>query len=240
MAGYDTAGEIQNVYASAHSRFGANPSFWLRYFTPSPYADVLNADPVSECIGAWDSGGKSIGPIMEPYQSRLSSGSSSEGQADGQSFCAAVYSAYLAVGPLNVPSTQSVYCWLGQEAGTPLTLAYWNGWAAVVDAYEFVNVGLYPLYPCLYCDPGAPPPNCSIIGNSSAYACFAVWASENDPCHDSLTQPAWGPESCSATTTRLWQYAVSPGCGYSADVDIDGSGPGWTTSHYMLNLTAAP
>src|SRR5262249_18402782 len=100
--------------------------------------------------------------------------------------------------------------------------------------------GYLPLYPCLYCDPGAPPPNCSIIGNPSAEPCLAVWSSENDPCYNSLTQPAWGPERCSAATTRLWQYAISPGCGYSADVDIDGSGPGFTTSDYMFNLTAAP
>jgi hypothetical protein len=240
MAGYDTAGEIQNVYASAHSTFKANPSFWMRYFAPSPAADVFESDPVSESVGAWDSGGKSIGPVNEPSQSRLASGSSSEGQADGQSFCAAIYSAYISVGPLNLPGDINVYCYLGQEASTSLTLGYWNAWAHAVIIYTFANNGYLPLYPCLYCDPPAAPPNCSIIGNPSAEPCLAVWASEPDPCHNSLTQPSWGPDSCSAATTRLWQYAISPGCGYSADVDIDGSGPGFTTSSYMFNLTSAP
>src|ERR1700731_4666817 len=103
MAGYDTAGTIQSVYAAAHSHFGATPSFWLRYFTPSPYATAFNSDPASECTAAWDSGGKEIGPINEPSQSRLASNSTAEGQSDGQSFCAAVYSSYLAVAGLDVP-----------------------------------------------------------------------------------------------------------------------------------------
>ena len=37
--GYDTAGEIQNTYSSAHSEFGEDPAFWVRYFSPSPAAD---------------------------------------------------------------------------------------------------------------------------------------------------------------------------------------------------------
>ena len=71
MTGYDTAGSIQNTYAAANSEFGVNPSFWIRYFTPSPAADLFNDDAVAESQGAWDSGGPYVGCISAPRQSRL-------------------------------------------------------------------------------------------------------------------------------------------------------------------------
>ena len=57
MTGYDTASPIQNTYASAHNEFHASPAFWIRYFTPSPAADLFNDDALAESRGAWDSGG---------------------------------------------------------------------------------------------------------------------------------------------------------------------------------------
>ena len=51
MAGYDTAGKIQNTYASAHREFGVNPAFWIRYFNPSPAADLFHDDAVAESRG---------------------------------------------------------------------------------------------------------------------------------------------------------------------------------------------
>jgi len=42
MTGYDTAGPIQNTYAAANKEFGVDPGFWIRYFTPSPAADLFN------------------------------------------------------------------------------------------------------------------------------------------------------------------------------------------------------
>jgi len=44
MTGYDTAGAIQNTYASAHNEFHSKPAFWIRYFTPSPAAYLFNED----------------------------------------------------------------------------------------------------------------------------------------------------------------------------------------------------
>jgi len=41
MAGYDTAGRIQDTYASARREFGASPYYWMRYFTPSPAARLV-------------------------------------------------------------------------------------------------------------------------------------------------------------------------------------------------------
>jgi hypothetical protein len=66
MTGYDTATPIQDTYASAHSEFGADPNFWIRYFTPSPAADLFNDDAVAESRGAWDSGAPSVGAEMQP------------------------------------------------------------------------------------------------------------------------------------------------------------------------------
>ena len=51
MTGYDTSNPIQNVYASAQSEFGVDPDFWIRYFPPSPAADLFNDDAVAESRG---------------------------------------------------------------------------------------------------------------------------------------------------------------------------------------------
>jgi hypothetical protein len=109
MAGYDTAGKIQNTYASAHREFGVHPAFWIRYFNPSPAADLFHDDAVAESRGAWDSGGNYVGCISAPRQSRLS-GSAAEGHADAQAFCAAMLTAYHAVRPLLLPSNGQLYC----------------------------------------------------------------------------------------------------------------------------------
>ena len=93
MSGYDTAGKIQNTYASAHREFGVHPAFWIRYFNPSPAADLFNDDAVAESQGAWDSGGPYVGCISAPRQSRLS-GSAAEGLADAQAFCACPFRGY--------------------------------------------------------------------------------------------------------------------------------------------------
>ena len=239
MAGYDTASPIQNVYASAHSEFGANPNFWLRYFSPSPYASVVNSDPGSECTGAWNSGGPRIGPIMAPVQSRLS-GSYAEGQADAQTFCAALWSTYASVGPLLLPNNGMLFCWLDQEYSTSLSVSYWNGWANYVGYYQFGNNG-EPLYPCLYCDPNSPYPNCSTIGSTSVtFACTSVWSSEPEPCTRSITNPpSWKAYSCSGwTPTQVWQYGEQGACGYSASVDLDVGAPGFNTANYCFYLTA--
>ena len=138
MGGYDTAGKIQNTYASAHREFGVNPAFWIRYFTPSPAADLFNNDAVAESQGAWDSGGPYVGCISAPRQSRLS-GSAAEGLADAQAFCAALLAAYHAVRPLQLPSNGQLYCWLDQEYSTSLSTDYWGAWAQYIAEYNFAS-----------------------------------------------------------------------------------------------------
>jgi hypothetical protein len=238
MTGYDTAGEIQNVYSSAYSEFKEDPAFWIRYFTPSPAADQLNNDAESECIGAWDSGGHYIGPVSAPTQSRLN-GSTAEGQADAQTFAASMLSAYDAVGPLLLPSNDLLYCWLDQEASTSLSLDYWNAWSGYIDGYDFAGAGLV-LYPCLYCDPGSAYPNCSTLSKSGANACFAVWSSEHEPCGTLKNPPSWDAESCSASPTKLWQFGEQGVCGYSADVDLDLGASGFNTLNYCFNVSSNP
>ena len=146
MTGYDTAGQIQNTYVSAHREFGANPSFWIRYFNPSPAADLFHEDAVAESRGAWDSGGPFVGCISAPRQSRLS-GSAAEGHADAQAFAAALLTAYHAVRPLVLPVNGQLYCWLDQEYSTSLSSSYWNAWASYIANYNFAGLGTYPAVP---------------------------------------------------------------------------------------------
>lgn len=245
MAGYDTAGEIQNTYSSAHSEFGANPNFWVRYFTPSPAADIFSNDAQSECIGAWDSGGPHVSCICAPSQSRLS-GSSAEGQADAQSMAASMLAAYKAVGPLNLPTNNELWCWLDQEASTSLSLSYWDGWANYIANYNFDSLGTFPLYPALYCNPFAAPPNCSTIAQATGLNIpVAVWSSEPEPCGGIASPPSWNAEECSSVssstvTTKLWQYGEQGACHYSANVDVDVARPGWNMPDFCFRITSLP
>ena len=182
MTGYDTAGRIQDTYVSAHHEFGANPSFWIRYFTPSPAADLFHDDALAESRGAWDSGGPFVGCISAPRQSRLS-GSAAEGHADAQAFAAALLTAYHAVHPLLLPTNGQLYCWLDQEYSTSLSSSYWNAWASYMANYDFAGLGTYPLYPCLYCAPYSPYPNCSTVAKSRGTdRPAAIWSSTPEPC----------------------------------------------------------
>lgn len=239
MVGYDTAGKIQDVYSPARAEFNEDPNFWLRYFAPSPYADVVESDPTGECAGAWSSGGPRIGAIMAPGQSRLA-GSAAEGLADAETFCAAVYSTYTSVGPLQTPVNRMLYCWLDQEYATTLSVGYWNGWANYVAGYKFANVKEYPLYPCLYCDPYSPYPNCSTIGRSDAATCHAVWSSEPEPCGSLARPPSWHADFCGSVPTRLWQFGEQGACGYSSDVDLDMGAPGFNAADYAFHLSSRP
>ena len=240
MTGYDTAAPIHETYVSAHHEFGANPAFWIRYFTPSPAADLFTDDAVAESQGAWDSGGPFVGCISAPRQSRLS-GSAAEGQADAQAFAAAMLAAYHAVGPLRLPSNGQLYCWLDQEYSTSLSSSYWNAWANYIAEYNFASLGTYPLYPCLYCDPYSPYPNCSTIARAKGVnAPSAIWSSEPEPCGSPKRPPGWKADRCETVPTRLWQFGEQGACNYSTNVDLDLDAPGFSTSSYCLRVTSRP
>jgi hypothetical protein len=239
-AGYDTAGEIQNTYVSAHSEFGTDPGYWIRYFAPSPAADLFSSDPSAECSGAWDSGGPYIGCVSAPIQSRLS-GSTAEGQADAQSMAASMLSAYYAVGPLDLPSNGQLWCWLDQEYSTSLSLDYWDGWANYIANYNFASLGTYPLYPGLYCDPYSPYPNCSTIAQATGLNIpVAIWSSEPEPCGGIASPPSWDPDECSTVATYLWQFGEQGACGFSANVDVDVSGDGIVYADYCFQVVSNP
>ena len=240
MAGYDTAGEIQNTYVAAHNEFGANPNFWVRYFSPSPAADLFNNDPSAECIGAWDSGGPHVGCVSAPSQSRLS-GTSAEGLADAQTFAAAIQSAYHAVSQLHLPSNNELYCWLDQEYSTTLSLSYWDAWANYIANYNFANLGTYPLFPALYCTPDSPYPNCSTIAKATGLDIpAAVWSAEWEPCGTLKNPPAWDAQSCATVPTKLWQFGEQGACGYSANVDLDMGASGFNYANYCLVVVSRP
>ena len=81
MSGFDTAGPVHRTFQSARREFGQPPRYWIRYFSPSPAADIFADAAVAESAGAWDSGGPYVGCVSSPSQYRLS-GSFAEGQAD--------------------------------------------------------------------------------------------------------------------------------------------------------------
>jgi hypothetical protein len=240
MAGYDTAGEIQSTYASAYDEFGTDPAYWIRYFSPSPAADLFSSDPSAESSGAWDSGGPYVGCICAPTQSRLS-GSTAEGQADAQSMAASMLSAYQAVGPILLPSNGQLWCWLDQEYSTSLSLDYWDGWANYIANYDFASLGTYPLYPGLYCDPYSPYPNCSTIAQATGLNIpVAIWSSEPEPCGGIASPPSWDPDECSTVATYLWQFGEQGACGYSANVDVDLAGDGISYADYCFYVSSNP
>lgn len=226
MAGYDTAGEIQSTYQGAHDEFGADPVYWIRYFSPSPAADLFSSDPAAECEGAWASGGHYVGCVSAPTQSRLS-GSAAEGLADAQSYAASMLSAWDAVGPLKLPANNQLWCFLDQEYSTALSQSYWNAWANYIANYNFASLGTYPLYPALYCTPSSPFPNCSTIGAARGVNVPAsVWSAVPEPCGTIGHPPSYDAEECSTYSdsrvpSHLWQFGEQGVCGLSANVDMD-------------------
>lgn len=246
MAGFDTAGYVNQVWASVGTHYG-RPLFWLRYFSPcqTTPVNVSSSNAIVECRGVWDSNSSSpnLGPITVPAQSRLN-GTSAEGHADAQTLASTLVTVYRWVGPLQLPSNQQLYCWLDQEYNTSLSLAYWNGWSGYIDGFNFAGTGIYALYPCLYCSPQAPPPNCSTIGNGSANHCFAVWTPEPQRCGYSLTNtPSWAAATCagySSTPTRVWQFEEQGACNLAYNVDMDVGAPGFNTGSYCFHLSSRP
>ena len=105
--------------------------------------------------------------------------------------------AYHAVGPLLLPSNGRLYCWLDQEYSTSLSSAYWDAWAHYIAEYNFAGLGTYPLYPCLYCDPYSPYPNCSTIAKARGVDVpSAIWSSESESCGGLTNPPRWHPDEC--------------------------------------------
>ena len=240
MTGYDTAGPIHLIYQSAQREFGTHPNFWIRYFTPSPAADLFHEDAVAESRGAWDSGAPYVGCVSAPIQSRLS-GSAAEGHADAQAFAAALLTAYHAVRPLMLPANNHLFCWLDQEYSTSLSSSYWNAWANYLADYNFAGLGTYPLYPCLYCDPYSPYPNCSTIAKSRGIdRPAAIWSSEPEPCETVANPPRWRADRCATAPTLLWQFGEQGACNLSADVDLDVGAPGHAQASYCFRLEYRP
>ncbi len=245
MAGFDTAGTIQEVESAAMSEF-SKTAFWLRYFSPCPYTAVNSSSTNAndECAAAYESGAPYLGPITSPTQSRLS-GTEADGTADANTFTNALYTVYVDVGPLVLPTNNELWCWLDQEYSTSLSVDYWNGWSNGVASYNFADTGTYPLLPSLYCDPCAPYPNCSTLLDAT-YPCYGIWSSEPEPCGDTENPPTWDGDTCSGcgvdngVNTNMWQYGEQTVCGYSADVDLDLGHPSLVVADYCFYISSNP
>jgi hypothetical protein len=246
MAGYDTANYVYDVSGTAVSDYGT-PNFWLRYFSPSNNTPInsSSSNANEECTAIYNSGGNHLGPIMEPNQSNLSS-SSAQGQADAQTFVSALNYVYDNVTPLMMPTNDQLYCWLGQEPSTSLSSSYWDGWSGYVGSNS--SFGGEFLYPCLYCTPCAPAPNCSSVlvqYHDTAYnTCIAIWAAGTKGwCQNTNMSdpPPWQAETCAGcgvnnnVPTSLWQYNIGGECGIPADlVDEDYGAPGFNYPDYCF------
>jgi len=243
MAGYDTAGPIHDTYVSARDEFGRDPAFWIRYFSPSPAADIFADDAVAESAGAWASGGPYVGCVSAPYQSRLS-GSAAEGLADAQTYAASMLAAWNAVAQLKLPSNNQLWCYLDQEYSTSLSQSYWDAWANYIADYNFANLRTYPLYPALYCDPLSPFPNCSILAAAGGVTIPAsVWSSEPEPCGSLASVPFYDADECSSVSrskagSHLWQFGEQDACGFSANVDLDVGNV--ITANYCFRVVSDP
>ncbi len=243
MAGYDTAGPIHDTYVSARDEFGRDPAFWIRYFSPSPAADIFADAAVAESAGAWASGGPYVGCVSAPYQSRLS-GSAAEGLADAQTYAASMLAAWNAVATLKLPSNNQLWCYLDQEYSTSLSQSYWNAWAGYIADYNFAKLRTYPLFPALYCDPLSPFPNCSVLAAAKGVNIPAsVWASEPEPCGSLGSVPFYDADECSSVSrskvgSHLWQFGEQDACGFFANVDLDVGSV--ITADYCFRVVADP
>jgi hypothetical protein len=231
--GFDTASTVNgSLAASATSQFGNG--FWVRYFSPSPAANVINsssANANSEISAMFAYGAHHLAPVSEPTQSRLSttgSTGSSYGYADAVTFVNALINVYTWVAPLQLPA--ALYCYLGLESGTALSGAYWGAWAGYINGYNYA--GGQPFFAALYCNPSSNQPNCSTIAAAAAGRnCFGIWSSEPEPCARCTerfgTDNSWSAAYCTNFHTILWQYAEKGGCAAScgktinANIDLD-------------------
>jgi hypothetical protein len=229
--GFDTSSQVTNSLANtAVTQFGNG--FWIRYFSPSPAAhaiDTSSTNAQSEKTAMHNYGAHHLAPVSEPYQYRLGTTGStgtSYGTHDATIFVDALKNVRSWAG-LTMPP--ALFCYLGLEASSPLSSAYWNAWARYINTYQYG--GSYPFYAGLYCSPRAAPPNCSIIHAAPPVAlCFGVWSSEPEPCSECterFSNRPWDAYDCSGFTTMLWQYAEKGSCRsvcgktIEANVDLD-------------------
>jgi hypothetical protein len=244
----------QCLEGGAKTQYGA-PEFWLRYFSPfndTPF-NVSQSNAVAECDAIWDCGAEHLGPICDPVSLESTS---ADGMGVAQTFCAALLQTAKWVDQLKLPT--NLYCWLDQEVQEPMSAAFWSGWWNYLNSYSWG--GVYPLYPCIYCNPC----NFSYYGThkTTEAACYvtatvppyAVWSCEVDEGNCTkytLTNPpaTFQGTTCGScvpanqATTQLWQFNENCPCVYESTdypVDMDVGAPGFNTENYCWSLTSRP
>jgi hypothetical protein len=244
MAGYDTVSLLTDTtVANGVSQFGT-PNFFIRYFNPCPDTSFnsSSANANAEARKAWDFGTRNIGVISAPGDT---AGSSAEGHADAQTFAASLQTAFNDVAPMLLPSNDILFCWLDLEASQALSSAYWSAWAGELMSWNWERIGVYPLWPGLYCAPCSNEPNCSSISLNNT---LGIWSSTPEcfPGASVSNPPAWKADSClgcgvaNLVSTYLWQFAEPGACHYGPNVDMDLGAPGFNYGTTCFSLQSRP
>jgi len=244
MAGYDTAGLVQNVWGSAVQDEFGSPAFWIRYFSPCVYTPVnsSSANANMECDAVWTSGAQHLGCVSTP--SSLD-GTGADGSAAAGTFGVAMRQVWQWVSPLQLPANDMLYVWLDQDPGYNLSTKFWDGWAYRLDTWNFDDLGIYPYYPGLYCDPCNTTKNCSQL-LSAIYPPVGIWSPDPQAACGYTCQntPAWAAVSCASscssggsTPTILWQFYIQYTCS-TLDVDVSYGTPGFSYPSYCFYLNS--
>jgi hypothetical protein len=217
--GFDTAGYTYNDILPLQGKWGT-PSFWIRYFSPSPQANVIDisaANANNEVRAMWDGGARYLSPICAPTQSRLTTLGDAGylfGVQDANTFGNAIMNTYFNVPPLRLPTFLGVYLDLEPGVGN-LSPTYWDGFSRTIFTFQFPNgpgQWIQPLYAGLYCGPALYQANCSVVAN---HYCYSIDSFQPQPCPDcDQFCNQWQATPCPNDTpeTLIWQMTIQSGC----------------------------
>jgi hypothetical protein len=220
--GFDSAQAVNNTFIdNCRSQAGSDGNFWVRYASPSPAADVMNASSSAantEFDDLVDKGFDHFVLISAPSQSRLATGGAtgdSYGTADARVFANAMEDIGTWVSGWHRGASCLIATYLDDENGTAITAKYWDAWQLRLNTAAYFTS--YPFCASLYCNP------------ADAYACahasgpFFIWSNEPEPCAacNGFGSVPWNPNNCAGVQTELWQNAEQPSCAVTCGV----SGP---------------
>jgi hypothetical protein len=223
--------------------------------SPSPNANIINTTGSNEIIemrALWDSGARYFSPLCAPLDSRVGGGSMAQGTADGNTFANGINSLYINVGPLLLPTSGGLMCYLDLEPApngpAQLSLAYWKGFATAVNQFEIGTAK--PLFAALYCATNNPQPNCSVVAPlSGTNNCWGIDSLQPQPCTDcDQFANVYAPTPCPSNDPQvvMWQMTIQGGCTntcHRANIphgDTDQIQDSTTQANQQFHLTSRP